>query len=141
MWLWIGRLLAFLGTSKKVFLWLGLALPFVTQIIGWVGRIWGAARNTLLGRLLRMAGLLSVAGTLSLGAAHAIFFLVSEIVQSTSIGEFSWPTEPVIHAIIGAVDLVMPLAFLLDLLVYWVYLSLFLLAIRMGKYILSLTAG
>lgn len=141
MWLWVGRLLAALASGRKFFAWFALVIPFLTRIVGWVGRLWGAVRKTLLGRLLRMSGILSVAGAVSLALAQAIFKLVSEIVQATPVGSFTWPSNPVIHGMLGAVDTLIPLTLVLDLLVYWVYLWLFCLAIRLGKYIVSLTVG
>lgn len=141
MWLWVGRLLAALASGKKFFLWFAAIIPFITRIVGWVGRLWGSVRNTLLGRFLRMSGMLSVAGAVSLAVAQAIFKLVSEIVQATPVGSFSWPVNPLIHGMMGAVDTLIPLSLVLDLLIYWVYLWLFCLAIRLGKYIVSLTVG
>lgn len=141
MWLWIGRLLAGLATFKKLFLWLGLAIPFISQIVGWVGRLWNASRNTLLGRLLRMAGVFSVAGALSLYLARLIFQQVGGFFTDVFSGGFAWPTNPFMHSIMGAVNLVIPLPDLLQMLILWLYLSLFTLALRFGKYIVSLTVG
>lgn len=141
MWLWVGRLLAALASGRKVFAWFALVIPFLTRIVSWVGRLWGAVRQTLLGRLLRMSGMLSVAGAVALALAQAIFKLVSEIVQATPVASFTWPSNPVIHGMMGAVDTLIPLTLVLDLMVYWVYLWLFCLAIRLGKYIVSLTVG
>lgn len=141
MWLWVGRLLAALASGRKVFAWFALVIPFLTRIVSWVGRLWGAVRTTLLGRFLRMSGMLSVAGAVSLAVAQGIFKLVSELVQATPVGSFTWPSDPVIHGMMGAVDTLIPLSLVLDLLVYWVYLWLFCLAIRLGKYIVSLTVG
>lgn len=141
MWLWVGRLLAALASGRKVFAWFALVIPFLTRIVSWVGRLWGAVRNTLLGRFLRMSGMLSVAGAVSLALAQGVFKLVSEIVQATPVGSFTWPSDPVIHGMMGAVDTLIPLSLVLDLMVYWVYLWLFCLAIRLGKYIVSLTVG
>lgn len=141
MWLWVGRLLAALASWRKVFSWSALVIPFITRIASWVGRLWGAVRTTLLGRILRMSGMLSVVGSAAYALAQALFRLVSALVQYSGIGSFSWPTDPLIHGILGAVNTLIPLPFFMDLLVWWVYLSLFCLAIRLGKYILSLTVG
>lgn len=141
MWLWVGRLLAALASGRKVFAWFALVIPFLTRIVSWVGRLWGAVRTTLLGRLLRMSGLLSVAGAASLALAQALFKLVAEIVQATPIGSFSWPTTTLIHGMMGAVNTLVPLYLVFNLLIYWVYLWLFCLAIRLGKYIVSLSVG
>lgn len=141
MWLWVGRLLSALASGRKLFVWFAAFIPFLTRIVGWVGRIWSSVRNTHLGRFLRMAGMLSVAGAVSYQLAQALFRLVSELVQYSGVGVFKWPTDPLIHGILGAVDTLIPLVYLMDLLVWWVYLSLFCLAIRLGKYIVSLTVG
>lgn len=141
MWLWVGRLLSALASGRKVFAWFALAIPFLTRIVSWVGRLWGSVRNTLLGRFLRMSGMLAVAGAVSLAMAKGIFTLVSELVQAAFTGSFSWPSNPVIHGMFGAVDTLIPLTLVLDLLTFWVYLWLFCLAVRLGKYIVSLTVG
>jgi len=140
MWTWLGLLLTFLGSWKKLWIWLLACIPSVTHAFGWVGRLWNAVRNTAFGRLLRMAGMLSVAGALALACTRAVFAIFGELVQSTSIG-FSWPSNSFIHSMVGLVNVVFPLDLLLDLLVYWVYASMMILAIRMGKYIISLTIG
>lgn len=141
MWLWVGRLLSALASFRKLFVWLAAIIPFLTRIVGWVGRLWSATRNTLLGRLMRMAGLLSVCGIVSAAVAKALFTIASQIITSTYLGGFAWLGQPFLHSMFGLCNVIFPLPLLFDLLVRWAYVCLFVLAVRLGKYILSLTVG
>lgn len=141
MWLWVGRLLSALSSGRKFFVWFAAIIPFLTRIAGWVGRLWSSARNTLLGRLLRMAGLLSVCGIVSVAVAKAVFSIANQIITSNYLGSFGWLGNSFIHSMFGLCNVILPLSLLFDLLVRWAYVCLFVLAVRLGKYILSLTVG
>lgn len=140
-WAWVGGLLSFLAGFKKLFLWLAAIVPFLVRIVGWVQRVWQSGRNTLLGRLLRMAGFLSVSALVTVSVANGVFQIVRTLLDNVTSGQFSWPTHPLIHGIIGAVNTVIPLSMMLSLLLVWVYISLFTLCIRLGRWIVSLTSG
>lgn len=140
MWVWVGTLLAALFSWRRAYVWIAATIPVVAHIVGWVGRLWSAGRNTTLGRLLRMAGLLSVSAALSIGITRLIFTWVSYLIMPFP-ADFAWPYNPVIHGTMGLVNTLIPLNTVFDLIITWVYFSVFLLTIRLGKYILSLTSG
>jgi len=139
MWRWVLWLLSFLKSWKTLFFWLPGTIDFCSHAFGWVSRLWNGIRNTLIGRLLRMAGFLCVAGSTCVALGRAIFSILAVLIDYPI--NWSWSFHPFIHSILGAVDCVIPLYLILYLLCLWVYVSLFLLSVRLAKYILSLTVG